>query len=306
MESLEQPAGIPPDMIPLPALPPDLQHKFAVARADALVILHEELLLCWSNCSLEKPRWRVDPSNFFPPFVKYGVAQYEARAAVFLELHPTLWVYQAWLNFALKTSIVDELAPYRSAEDRATPAIARQLSEWQVHMGQTWRLSGCSSSPDPASEARRLIDAMEDDHWSSFVDALLTAISRRTLPLMARALKELDPSKQTPVSTSEQPMPPPTKNITKELRRVAVDEFLHRCHEDTGLRANRKHIWSAAGHGTPRQFQYWQSGVDRTPGVKGTRGATEEDDRNFQRILAMEPKAFVELLTKKRIIPANR
>jgi hypothetical protein len=192
MGTPEQPAMLAPDAIPLPNLPRVLQHKVDVATAEAIVHLHEELYVCWSNCPLADRHWGVDPSGFFTPFVKYGVAIYEARAAILLELRPTLGEYRAWLDFALKTSIVDELAPYRSPEDVERPIFERHLSGWQNHMGRTWRLSGRESSVAP--RATQLINALEDcfaGHWSSFLDALHTAIGRRTLPLLTQALKAL-------------------------------------------------------------------------------------------------------------------
>jgi len=185
-----------PDTIPLPELPAAIQHKLAVAKADALVVLYEELQACWNNCTLARPRLTVDPGCFIQAFVEYGVALYEAQAAALLELRPTLWEYQAWLNFALKTLICDELAPYRSPEELKAPARTRRLSEWQAHMGATWRLSDHGDLPTSFSEAKRLIDALEDstdDHRSQFISALHIAISRRTMPLSRDALKVLGP-----------------------------------------------------------------------------------------------------------------
>jgi hypothetical protein len=88
-------------------------------------------------------------------------------------------------------------------------------------------------------------------------------------------------------------------NGTGEDRRAVVDGFLLQCKQETPLKATRTHIWRAVGHTRPRQFQYWQAGQGRLPGT--SRGATEEDDRNFRRILAMEPEDFVALLKKKGI-----
>ena len=222
MGGQEQPAGMLPDTIPLPELPADLLHKVAVASAEAQVVLYEELQTCWSNCPLDKPRRGVDPKDFFPPFVKYGVALYEARSAALLELRPPLWKYQAWLNFALKTLICDELAPYRSTEDLAAPLHSRRLSAWQAHMGQTWRLSEHGDSPELFSEAKRLMDLLEnpiEGHWSRFNSVLHNAISRRTLPLLTEALKRLGPEVAAPQAvtqmdpTDAKPMPPIAQEV---------------------------------------------------------------------------------------------
>ena len=87
-----------------------------------------------------------------------------------------------------------------------------------------------------------------------------------------------------------------------EQRQAAIKNFLVCCQRDTGVRISKKHIWLAASHKQPRQFQYWQAGQDRISGDRGTRGATEEDDRNFRRILQMVPAAFVALLRKQKIL----
>jgi hypothetical protein len=71
--------------------------------------------------------------------------------------------------------------------------------------------------------------------------------------------------------------------------RVQVDDFLRGVHKATGRKTFRRDIWRAVGHTNPRKFQFWQAGSSR---------AAREDDRNFRRILAMEPTAFADLLGK--------
>jgi len=77
-------------------------------------------------------------------------------------------------------------------------------------------------------------------------------------------------------------------------RPAVVDAFLLQCNQEAavGFKVIRKHIWLAAGHRHARQFQYWQEGSDK---------ATDEDDRNFSRILSMPPAEFISLLKKKNI-----
>jgi hypothetical protein len=76
-------------------------------------------------------------------------------------------------------------------------------------------------------------------------------------------------------------------------RRAAIDAFILKCKQGTSMRATRTHIWRAAGHSTPRQFQFWQASDPK---------ATAQDDQNFRRILAMSPTDFETLLKKKGII----
>jgi hypothetical protein len=82
-------------------------------------------------------------------------------------------------------------------------------------------------------------------------------------------------------------------------RRAIVEAFLLNSKQETPLKVTKTHIWRAVGHKSPRQFQYWQAGQDRLPGKSG--GATQEDNKNFSRILAMEVGDLVALLKKKGI-----
>jgi hypothetical protein len=83
-------------------------------------------------------------------------------------------------------------------------------------------------------------------------------------------------------------------------RRALVDDFLRQCQSETSIKLNRKHIWRATGHTTPRQFEYWQAAEDRLPG--STRGATAQDDLNFRRVLGTSPREFVTQLEKLGLI----
>jgi hypothetical protein len=79
-----------------------------------------------------------------------------------------------------------------------------------------------------------------------------------------------------------------------EDRTKMVDDFLVQCNRESapGFKVIRKHIWLAAGHAHARQFQYWQARNDKT---------TDEDHRNFRRILCMPPSEFIALLKNKGI-----
>ena len=94
------------------------------------------------------------------------------------------------------------------------------------------------------------------------------------------------------VPAPELPVPAAAQQVS---RRAAVDAFLLECNKQSaaGSKVGRKHISLAAGHANARQFQYWQSGSDK---------ATDEDNRNFLRIINMPPAEFLALL-KKKVIP---
>lgn len=107
---------------------------------------------------------------------------------------------------------------------------------------------------------------------------------------------ETVPTEEDPVAAQPVAI---AKSIEASERRALVDSFLLTCRQEVPLNVTKTHIWRAAGHATARQFQHWQAGKDRPPGTK--HGATGEDDKNFRRILAMQPGDFVELLHKKGI-----
>jgi hypothetical protein len=190
-------AEVAPENLPLPQLPEALAHEVDVAKAEALVKLHDELNAIWTACFRvqDEQRFRTPaPDQFFPPFVSYGVAMYVARAEALLKLHPEPLLYQDWLNFGLKTLICDELAPCRSVENSGIPAYEVPLSAWQVHMGITWRHFDHPQHSAFFSKARRLIDALEDPidgHWGRFISFLHNGMSRKTLSLLTKALKLL-------------------------------------------------------------------------------------------------------------------
>lgn len=93
---------------------------------------------------------------------------------------------------------------------------------------------------------------------------------------------------------------------TAKDRRARVESFLQKCSVELTIRVRKTHIWRAAGHTTARQFQYWQAGDDRRANSASTHGATEEDDRNFRRILEMRPQDFLTLLEQKGLMAAKK
>ncbi|HEX4772185.1 MAG TPA: hypothetical protein VH351_15220 [Bryobacteraceae bacterium] len=96
------------------------------------------------------------------------------------------------------------------------------------------------------------------------------------------------------VPAPERPVPAAAHPVS---RLAQVDAFLVACNHcpelPLGSKVFKRHIWRAAGHTHPRQFQYWQSGREE---------ATEEDDRNFRRIISMPPGEFLAHLQKKGIL----
>jgi len=79
----------------------------------------------------------------------------------------------------------------------------------------------------------------------------------------------------------------------KRQRRDQIGTFLARCNEVSSKRIYKRHIWRSAGHSNARQFEYWQ---------ECSRKATNEDERNFGRILKTKPADFVALLERQKLI----
>lgn len=115
--------------------------------------------------------------------------------------------------------------------------------------------------------------------------------------------KSSDTAAKGPMPAGTAELPSPELEKTEESRQPGnrsdiVDTFLRECNREPGLKEKiiRKHIHLAALHAHPRQFQYWQARDPR---------ATDEDEKNFGRLLAMEPRQFVALLRQRGIISAK-
>jgi hypothetical protein len=155
-----------------------------------------------------------------------------------------------------------------------------------------------SLKADLEAQRKRLQEEIGDP---SLLGAAIRVIEQgnRALVQLSRLLE----NQTTPVPTKRRPQALPKLG---EDRRAMVATFLSACNALLGTRKSplpskiiEKHIWKAAGHKWPRQFQYWKAGEDRQP--RQTRGATRTDDVNFRRILAMRPADFLRVLKQKDI-----
>jgi hypothetical protein len=237
-----------PDQLPLPALPAAIDYDLAIAVTDARVQLYEELNRAWTICfPKEIPTdrsgnllIRVDPTEFFPPFITYGVKYYDAYAHALLQLQPNYSDYEGWINFALKTLVCDELAPYRAVGERH-----QRVSQWQSHMGATWRVFDHPNHSALYPAANKLINGLEDvmePLWEMFLDALHNAMSRRMLPLMAEGLKRLRPAAPAPGPAPIDPSPEAGTSAAVEFPKRAqwlADRLLERSWNKHDLAAHR-------------------------------------------------------------------
>ena len=115
-----------------------------------------------------------------------------------------------------------------------------------------------------SSEVERIFRSSEQ--WRQFETELLRVVESQSEPGSDRAPEE----------------------GTTDLRTL-VDDFLQNFRMATDGKITRKQIWQAAGHKTGRQFEFWQSGSPK---------ATREDDRNFRRLLNLQPQEFADLLQR--------
>jgi hypothetical protein len=135
--------------------------------------------------------------------------------------------------------------------------------------GQSWINNWGYISPEVQRQFER------SDEWRQFQAALLEVAEEQEVrsPQVDEKIADHHPSDQSQL----------------------VEAFLIRCNKESGSgsKVTRKHIWRAVGHTSSRQFYYWQKSDQKT---------TEEDRRNFSRILAMEPANFIALLSSRRIL----
>lgn len=123
-----------------------------------------------------------------------------------------------------------------------------------------------------------------------------------------RAAQANPPTEQAGPEPESPSMPPAASGPSAgdDERATLVDDFLDRCNQEPNRprKITKTHIWKFVGHSQPRQFQYWQAGHKCIRG--GTRGFTDEDERNFRRVLTMEPAVFIEQLEKKLPVAVKR
>ncbi|MGI8989559.1 MAG: hypothetical protein ACR2I2_08245 [Bryobacteraceae bacterium] len=283
----------------------------------ALVKLSEQLNETWKRVLPPEARFpRETCEGFFEPFAQFGVALYDAYAEELLDSNPSQEQYLQALNFDLKTLVCNRIYPYqenpiRTVQDaRDADARGELPDEWTVRMGEAWRLfEHPRHSATYERVSREFIDVYGymPELWGRLIDRIHNAISRRTIHWLsvhverAAALETGEASQGTIIAKlpEQSLVRMEAETAVSETngggadRRAAVDSFILRCKQETTLKATRKHIWSAAGHKSPRQFQFWQASDPK---------ATAQDDQNFRRITTMSPTDFEALLKKKRII----
>jgi hypothetical protein len=126
--------------------------------------------------------------------------------------------------------------------------------------------------------------------WSSIEANLITLLWEEIQPGLWRGRGEPEADDENSLKLAEEIGASVSR---KTERRNLVDVFLLRCHESLASRILRRHIWQSVNHENPRQFQFWQAADPK---------ATNADDRNFRRVLALKPKEFEQLLRQKGLL----
>jgi hypothetical protein len=158
--------------------------------------------------------------------------------------------------------------------DSAIKAFRDESTDIQEQIESAWRASRERMAVSVEDEAKALQYLAQPFH--------------RVRDDLRRLLDSFPTAEAVKPITAEQPA-----NGGEDSTRAAVDTFIVKCQQELSLKVNRKHIWRAAGHTTARQFQFWQASDPK---------ATDRDNQNFRRILAMSPSNFEALLKKKGII----
>ena len=120
-----------------------------------------------------------------------------------------------------------------------------------------------------------------DAYYVAPAAAIRWAVSTGLFPNFPFSLEDIVESDRHPAKVTD--------------RRQQVEDFLDRCNAlaDVPRKILRKDIWRAARHKTGRQFQRWQAEDRRT---------TPPDERVFSRLMSIEPKEFVEILTRQKVM----
>jgi hypothetical protein len=124
-----------------------------------------------------------------------------------------------------------------------------------------------------------------------FMDTLAPVVtpvpSASDLEITADPFKDTSPA-LTPEASAGAPL------SDADARKAAVDHFITGCAEFTRDKVRRRDIAAAMRHRTTRQFQYWQA---------ASKSCTPETAARMAEILRDGPKAFVDLLKKRKALP---
>jgi hypothetical protein len=177
----------------------------------------------------------------------------------------------------------------RAGSHLGCPAEADLLGEWLKLLREIVPGAG-----EPTGEIRHPSNGIEEVWRTGCIGDICDASMNLCRLLEGRAIQKEHTELQA-VRLPPEEMVQSGANQSKECTRSkAVDAFLQSCNQISSVRIRRKHIWGSIGHATARQFEYWQ--------VCNNGKTTAEDNRNFSRIIAKSPEAFLDILRKQHLI----
>lgn len=285
----------------------------------ALAALSDELNSTWKRVLPADERWpRGIGDEFFEPFVRFGVALYNAYAQECLQSFPmpTLDSYLHSLNIDLKTRVCNRIAPYRSEQIRtlqdAIEADKRGEvpDEWTLRMGESWRQFHHPRHGEAQATVRRVFFDPFDDELSGarsrLVERIHKAVSLRVphwLAAHGEIAEEAQPQPESaaalmqpePAPTQREPAPKPSrrrgpKRDYETAARVA--EIVARVSPEEGWRSNIDDILMALdeaaiptpkGWGPKHGYRDWYAAVAADNAGRGRHMAIEAIKHRLKR-----------------------
>jgi hypothetical protein len=240
--------------------------RFNALEAQASAELLKQLNACWREIVLGGGGLpRESYRRFFPAFLQYGGALFDAYAKELLRVSLSAGEYSDILTSGLTTQIVFRIAPPLEHVD--------SMGEWFTFVSHSWRVF--DHPLHSQLSGGRVAHSLRDPYrWAEFIDCLNKELIRRVPDLMAQ--------KYARVSTERRSVAPITNGVSgfKAAEGTIVDRrkrLLNEYKTATG-KPSDKSIYEARNSGIYKpQFYEWRDG--RLPDDSAT-------TKNFERFLS--------------------
>jgi len=241
-------------------------------------------------------------------YLESSAADVAMHMGLRLHLADRIWklTSKLWRGYRLRLWIEPTLRRARYAGNAAVgiPNQSPELETWRYPDEQAW-VEFWRQAQQPDSE----MAVLKARHDQTIQQAILDRVkhfeeqAQAKLELLRQSMEAArrraeDQSRHTPNAAEPGSVPKSDapaavkREADARTRKPCVDAFIAACNQVSTFQIYKKHIWRAAGHRSDRPFQYWQANSPK---------ATQADHRNFDRILSMEPSAFVALLKNQGI-----
>lgn len=280
-----------------PSWPRELEQQLHVSIEAAYIELQAQLQHLVREYFIEAEKApHFAPEFFYESFLGYAVSTYDAYARALCQLPLESGGFEVFLAGDLQIHICEGIAGWQRRGD------------WQRALEEAWRQFEHPRHRSLNQHAIMIADALEGPvslYRHKFIEQLTKRLARRVRVWRlewnkqhSQDVGEWHPEGPVVAEGERQPMPPVTQDDLGRQRRFKVDAFLAKCNQNSRRKFIRSHIWKAAGHSSPRQFQYWQAGNDRIRGAP--HGASQADDLIFRRILSLSCSEWEGLQQKKK------